>query len=433
MAKPSQILGLNARQRLYKALNTGKARRIANSKLLTKKYLKRAKIAVPELYKVFGNMDQVRKYDFSAIETSFVIKPSSGSGGKGILIVRKQLKNQEKWVGIDGKILERRDLELHISDILEGQYSTFGTRHRAFVEERVPRHPKFKKYVYRGTPDVRVLVYNQVPVMAMLRLPTRESEGRANLHQGAIGVGIDVSTGITLKGVRNGSKVRFVPDSKRKLNGLKIPKWTSVLMTAVQAAEAIGLKYGGVDILLHKDKGPMVIELNASPGLEIQLANLAGLKWRLDRVEGLRIRDAEHGVRVGKALFAEYFADKVKASDGLVIINNFETVTIRSETDKKRKVEVEAMVDTGAYRSSLDKSVAESLGLVSDSNVLWERHYVSTLGRNRRKVVQATYYLKGKRVKTAVSVSDRSKRKTKLLIGRLDLQGFLVNPQERKR
>ena len=33
--------------------------------------------------------------------------------------------------------------------------------------------------------------------MAMLRLPTKASGGRANLHQGAIGAGVDLVTGVT--------------------------------------------------------------------------------------------------------------------------------------------------------------------------------------------------------------------------------------------
>jgi alpha-L-glutamate ligase-like protein len=370
-------------------------------------------------------------YDFEKIESSFVIKPSSGSGGRGIMIVRKRAKVVGEWMGAEGNRLQAEDLRLHISDILEGQYSTVGVDNKAFVEERVPIHPKFRKYVHKGTPDIRVIVYNRVPVMAMLRLPTKESEGRANLHQGAIGLGVDMATGVTLKGVCRGKAVKYVPNSKRKLNGLKIPQWGLILKTAAAAAEAADLVYGGVDLLLHPEKGPMVVELNASPGLDIQLANKAGLKWRLERVEGIKIKNPEHGVRVGKALFAEYFSDKVKADEGVVIVDNFEIVKLRG-MDKKY-VEVEAMVDTGAYRSSLDEKVAEELGLLDEKNVLWERGYASSLGSSRRKVIGLTYYLKGRRVKTAVSVANRSRRKTKMLVGRLDLSGFMVNPQMRKR
>jgi len=423
MAKPADILGLNARQKLYKSLNADKAVDIANSKLMTKEILEQAQVSVPKLYGLFETMEEVKGFDFETIETSFVIKPSSGSAGKGILIIKKKLPEKESWLDVDGEHLSRQDLELHISDILEGQYSTYGTRHQAFVEERVPRHPKFKRYVYSGTPDIRVLVFNKVPVMAMLRLPTKESEGRANLHQGAIGVGIDVGTGVTLKGVQHGNRVRYVPETRRKLNGLKIPLWSSILRTAVAAAEATGLMFCGVDILLHNDKGPMVVELNASPGLGIQIANDAGLKWRLERVEGLRVRNVDHGVRVGKALFAESFADKVKADEGITIVGAQEEVALL-DSEKKRH-ELTAVIDTGLYRTQIDKDLAAKLGLLGEEHELWER----TLKKGRQRVVEIVFYIRGRKTVSAASVVSRSQNKIKLVVGRLDLQGFLVNPE----
>lgn len=426
MTKARQILGLNARQQMFKSLNSGRAMRVCNSKLLTKEVLSEAGVLVPELYATFDSMEQVREYDFGKIETSFVVKPSAGSGGKGILIIRKKLPQKDRWLGVDGRELSADDIRLHVNDILEGQYSTFGVTHEAFVEERVPRHTAFKRYSYRGTPDVRVIVYNSVPVMAMLRLPTEESEGRANLHQGAIGVGIDIASGVTLQGVRKGKKVRFVPGSQRKLNGLKIPKWLSVLKTSVAAADAAGLMYGGIDILLHKDKGPMVVELNQSPGLGIQIANMAGLKWRLDRIEGLAIRDSEHGVKVGRVLFAESFADKVKADEGLVILDNFEDIEVKDGEGKKQKIA--AMMNTGLYRSQIERSEAEKLGLMNETNVLWERKR----GASKQIVIGASLYISGKRVSTGLSVVNKLRKREKIMIGRLDLQGFVVNPRLKK-
>jgi len=38
--------------------------------------------------------------------------------------------------------------------------------------------------------------------MAMLRLPTKESGGKANLQQGAIGLGIDMASGVTTSAVQ---------------------------------------------------------------------------------------------------------------------------------------------------------------------------------------------------------------------------------------
>src|SRR3989344_1322494 len=414
MVTAGDVLGMNARQKMYVSLNLRSCKRYANSKLSLKRLMKEKGMLVPETYAKFTTMEQVRTFEFTKIETSFVVKPATGSGGRGILIVRKRgEENKVVFVGGDGRTLSEDDIRLHIADILEGQYSTFGTKHMAFVEERVGGHPKYKRYTYKGTPDVRVIVYNSVPVMAMLRLPTEESDGRANLHQGAIGVGVDIATGITLKGVYHGKPMRLLPGTKRKLNGIIIPDWTVLLKTAVQAVGDAGLAYCGVDLFVHKEKGPMVVELNAMPGLSIQLANDGGLRRRLERVEGLRIRDVAHGVRVGKALFAEMFADRVKADEGVTIVENFETVKVRSA--QKKLVEVEAMVDTGAFRSAIDRKLAEDLGLMEENNVLWEKGYASTLGRERRKVIEVIYYLKGKKIKAAVSVANRAARRTKIL------------------
>ena len=46
-----------------------------------------------------------------------------------------------------------------------------------------------------------------------------------------------------------------------------------------------GLGYLGVDLLLDREKGPLLLELNARPGLAIQMANKSGLFGRLDRIE----------------------------------------------------------------------------------------------------------------------------------------------------
>jgi alpha-L-glutamate ligase-like protein len=424
MAKASDILGMNARNQHYRSLNSSRGSRRANSKLLTKTVLDKAGVPVPKLYTIISDQEELKNFNFSTIETSFVIKPTGGSGGRGILVVRKKLKDNGSWLDWDGQILDESDLRLHVGDIIEGQYSTFGTKHRAFVEERVPLHPKLKKYVHQGTPDLRILVFNSVPVMAMLRLPTKDSGGKANLHLGGIGVGIDIATGITLFGVKNGKRIRYLPGTKTKLNGIKIPLWNKSLEVAVSAAKELDLAYSGVDLLLHPDKGPMVIELNAAPGLDIQIANRAGLRFRLDKVEGLKIRNTEHGVRVGKALFAESFADKVKAQEGVKILQVYENIQIKDSKGKLKKVR--AMVDTRGYRSKIDRSLAKELGLLDEQNVLWKK----SVGRNVNEVVTASFWLNGRQINTGLSVINRESYKNKILLGRLDLQGFLINPQK---
>ena len=426
MANPNDILGMNARERLYRTLNKSQGKKYANSKLELKRLMESNTIPTPKLYARFASMDEVYDFNFSEISTSFVVKPIGGNGGKGILVIRRKGEAKPYWVDYEGKSIKSDDVVLHIHDILDGLYSTYGTSHEAFVEERIHIHPRFRRMVFKGTPDVRVIVFNKVPVMAMLRLPTRESEGRANLHQGAIGVGIDIATGITLRGIKNNQIVKRVPDSTKKLNGVKIPSWTKTLETAVRVSELTGLAFCGVDLFIDETRGPMVVEVNANPVLSIQIANGAGLRRRLDRVEGLTIRDLDHGVRVGKALFGERFADKVVAEDGLEIIENFPMIKIRSKDGEW--FEYKAKVDTGAHRTSIDRGIAKSLGLLKKRQILWYGDFTSALGVQKRPVIEAIMKIKSKKISTAVSVADRSKSLVKILIGRKDLDGFLVKP-----
>jgi hypothetical protein len=265
--------------------------------------------------------------------------------------------------------------------------------------------------------------------MAMLRLPTSDSGGRANLHQGAIAVGIDIATGITTKAIWYGSQIKFKPGTVRKLHGIKIPSWTKMLEIAVKCSEATRLGLLGVDIFLHPEGMPMVAELNAQPGFQIQLANEAGLKKRIERVEDLEIRDAEHGVKIAKILFAERFADRVKLEEGVKTLKPIEHVTLYAFGSRKRHI-AKARIDTGALRTSVDRTLADSLGLLAEENILWRRRYAyrSASGRQMRPVIGLTMKIAGRKVKTSASVANRARMSTPVLIGRNDLEGFLINP-----
>jgi len=426
MARWKNILGKNARSRLYLRFNKRKGRRIADSKLRTKSFLLEHNLPAPKLFAVFTQPEEVKQFAWEELPGNFVLKPSEGYGGEGIIVVKKGAKWAGEWELMDGRIVDIGFLRMHALDILAGKYSLHGTRDRAFVEERIKIHKAFKKFAFQGTPDVRLVVFNQVPVMAMLRLPTPESHGKANLHQGAIGVGIDLATGITTYGVLHNQLIRYLPGTKRKLNGIKIPFWNEILRLAVMVQEVLpSLGFLGVDFVFDKKHGPMVLELNARPGLSIQIANRAGLRRRLERIEGLEVKDIEHGVKIAKTLFAESFADKVKVEEGIQIINVFEEVNILA-ADRKTRIPLKAIIDTGAFRTSIDKDLAQNLGLLEQENILFERHYRSALGRKKWPVIGLTFYLRGKKIKTAASVSDRSRLKTPILVGRNDLGPFLV-------
>ncbi|MGD9305818.1 MAG: sugar-transfer associated ATP-grasp domain-containing protein, partial [Desulfobacterales bacterium] len=155
------------------------------------------------------------------------------------------------------------------------------------IEYRVQFDPVFEAISYQGVPDVRVIVFLGVPVMSMVRLPTCMSGGKANLHQGAIGAGIDITSGTTLTAVWRNDIVDEHPDTGNPVTGVRIPHWDTLLDIAARCHELTGLGYLGVDIVLDKDKGPLILELNARPGLSIQIANRSGLLPRLKLVEQL--------------------------------------------------------------------------------------------------------------------------------------------------
>lgn len=425
--KLNTILGLNARSQLYSYLyNTSRQKGVADSKIATHRIFDKTGVANPEIFAKFKDPWDIENFDWKSLPGAFALKPSKGLGGEGIIVVKRPAKDGNGWITTQRERVTVDDLKLHALDILEGAYSMDNVPDVAFIQEYVGRHKAFRKFAYRGTPDIRIVVFNKVPVMAMLRLPTKESGGRANLHQGAIGVGIDIATGITTKAIWHGELIKFKPDTNKKLHGIKIPNWTQVLQTAVQAQIASGLGYLGVDIVLHPDKGPMVLEINAEPGLTIQLANMAGLRKRLERVEGLKVYDAEHGVKIAKSLFASDFADRVKAEEGIKTIAAFEEIKIKAASGKI--ITVPAKIDTGAFRTSIDKTLAQNLGLLEQDNVLWYKRVRSALGREKRPMVYLTFWLKGKKIKTAAGVSDRSKLRRPVLVGRKDLVGFVVSP-----
>jgi len=174
-------------------------------------------------------------------------------------------------------------------------------------ESLVHFDPAFSNLTYLGVPDIRVIVYRGYPVMAMARLPTRRSHGKANLHQGAIGVGVDIGSGITVGGVSDNHAVSTHPDTGADIAGFLVPHWSRIISMSALCYEAVGLGYLGVDIVLDRDLGPLILELNARPGLNIQIANRKGLQTRLNAVDQLpeMHENPEHRVEWSRRTFGD--------------------------------------------------------------------------------------------------------------------------------
>ncbi len=255
-----------------------------DDKTLTKHLCQARGVPVPETYVMIERFGDLRKFpDLISHRQEFAVKPARGSGGRGILVVAG--REGDLYRDTNDVTISLPEVTYHLSKILAGLYSLGGRPDRAIVEQRIGRHPIFETVAVGGTPDIRVVVYRGVPVMAMLRLSTRASRGRANLHQGAIGVGLDMESGRTRGGVLRGRPVTHHPDTGISVEGIEIPHWSRVLSIASQMAAALELGYLGVDLVLDPDRGPMVLETNARPGLAIQIANQSGLRPRLSEVD----------------------------------------------------------------------------------------------------------------------------------------------------
>ncbi|HNP59665.1 MAG TPA: alpha-L-glutamate ligase-like protein [Nitrospirales bacterium] len=279
------ILGLNKRNAVYTlGFNQRRFYPFVDDKAQTKTLCSQAGMAVPELYGKIEIERQIRDLPkLLNTHTEFVIKPAHGSGGDGIVVIRGRVK--DKYRKANGIILSLDTLQHHISNVLSGMYSLGGAADTALIEYCVNFDPIFESISYQGVPDIRIIVFLGVPVMSMVRLPTRMSDGKANLHQGALGVGVNMATGTTKTAVLLNEIVSEHPDTNNSVTGLVIPNWKDLLTLASQCYDIFKLGYLGVDIVLDRDQGPLLLEVNARPGLNIQIANCSGLLPRLHLVE----------------------------------------------------------------------------------------------------------------------------------------------------
>lgn len=284
------VLGINERNAEYTLpYNPRNCYPLVDDKVLTKELAQKAGIAVPPLYGVIEIQRQVRALPALLKDhEDFVVKPARGSQGDGIVVVTG--RTHDLYRTADGSLLDGGHLAFHVSNILSGIYSLGGQTDKALIEYRIKFDPVFEAITYRGVPDIRIIVFLGVPVMAMVRLPTRLSGGKANLHQGAIGTGVDMATGRTLTAVWGNGIVSEHPDTANPVSGVQIPNWDTLLDLGARSYELTGLGYQGIDIVLDRDRGPLILELNARPGLAIQIANRTGLKSRLAAVEAAHAR-----------------------------------------------------------------------------------------------------------------------------------------------
>lgn len=459
--KSRNILGMNARNLDYlRPFNKRRAKRFADDKMACKRLLGKHDLPVPALLARIKNAHDLDIFDWNQLPESFALKPNHGFGGEGILVVYGKKKDMEHtWIKADGSLVMIDDLKTHIRNILDGSFSLASLPDSAFFEERLKLLKLFKPYAFKGIPDIRIIIYNKVPVMAMLRLPTKESGGRANLQQGAIGVGIDLASGTTTSAVwGKNTLVEHIPGTRLVLSGIRIPFWKDILKMAGEAQKVSGLGFLGADIAIDRDRGPVFLELNARPGLSIQIANLDGLKGRLERVAGLTIKTVEKGMRMGMDLFGGEIEEELEEISGKKIIGTVEKVKLIGKNGKE--IEVEAKIDTGADSTSIDTELARELGFgevleffetipkpeTTDRSALstlsdeYDKKYknahpdlagitfvYASNGFTMRPKISLSFFLNGIEISSKTSVAERSQLNYPAIIGRKNLRKFLID------
>ncbi|MEM7076992.1 MAG: alpha-L-glutamate ligase-like protein [Pseudomonadota bacterium] len=292
------ILGMNRRNVAYiSRYNDREHFPVVDNKLTTKLVAEEHQLAVPKLLQVVRT-----QYEVESIEEilkdldAFVAKPAQGSGGRGILVITNKV--EDGYQKASGDIISLGDIKRHLSNTLSGLHSLGGRTDVAFLEELVRVSPDLKSYSHEGVPDIRLIVFKGFPIMGMLRLATKASDGKANLHQGAIGVGLDIASGKAVQAVQHNQLVTHHPDTQAELRRIEIANWDQLLHLAAQCYEVTQLGYLGCDIVIDERQGPLILELNARPGLSIQIANDRGLLPVLRHLEGMRTRNMRTAERV---------------------------------------------------------------------------------------------------------------------------------------
>ena len=294
LAAPSKlrergVMGLNRRNLDYvSGFNDRRAYPLVDNKLFTRQLAARAGIPMPALLHDLSHQYEIETVHKQLAELpEFVIKPAQGSGGRGILVIVG--RDGEYFVKSSGERVDLRHIKRLLTNIISGLHSLGGRTDSAIVESLVTAHPMFDSTSVGGVPDIRVIVFQGYPVMAMLRLGTRASDGRANLHQGAVGVGLDIRSGRGVGAVQGDRVVTHHPDSHVPLEGIRIPGWPALLRLVSRCFDVTRLGYLGCDIVIDAHAGPLLLEMNARPGLSIQIANGSGLD---DRLRAVLARDS---------------------------------------------------------------------------------------------------------------------------------------------
>ena len=273
----TKVIGMNARNiHLVNPNNPRKYFQLANNKFLTKNWLQVNGFPCAKTIATIQSKFQISEC-FEKIKNiqSMVIKPSQSFGGKGILLLQEKTP-EGNWLTPSKKIIKEENFKSHCTDILSGIFSNEGREETVLIEEKLMPNDEFMPEL-KCLSDLRVICLKDKIVLAMVRIPTQKSGGKANLHAGGIGLGVDLKTGKITQAIQSGQKITHHPDNQFPLIGHQIPSWSQIVEKSNRLVQKFPLKYIGIDWALATPF-PQILEINSRPGLEIQNANGIGLR-----------------------------------------------------------------------------------------------------------------------------------------------------------
>ncbi len=408
------LLGQNARNLDYiKWYNNKIAKNLADSKIKTKRFLKTNLIKTPDTIEILDNHEMLDYSIFDKLIPPFVVKPSGGFGGRWILIFT-QISSQGKYITNNYEYFEKKDMISHFSNILDWFYSLSWNRDKIIIEKKVELDEEIELLWKYWLPDIRVIVFNMVPVMAMLRVPTELSKWKANIHSWACWVGIDIGTWKLTYITSNTNIIKSIPGIW-DVRWLKLPNWEEALSLAVKTQQVSKIWYLGCDIVLDKNKWPLVLELNIRPGLELQMANLSPLKDRLKKVDGIFVNSVEKWVRLWRDLFSWDIEDKIKSISWKKVLWSREYLHIIYENKTYKYI---SEIKPSVLQSCIDIDFAKNVLKLSDSQISkWS--------------IKLDLILLWEKKKTKFIINDLWK--TNIILWLISLRWFLLDPFKYKK
>lgn len=390
------ILWNNARNLLYiKKFNDKKAIRLANNKLETKIFLWERWIPFAKTYWIISNRNELYEFDFSYLpKKTFIIKPNQWSKGNWILIVKniskeENLKPKEKNNFLNFIIKKREKIvpyktipthkkELYhiwektindptfrryLLDIIDGKFSMNMGWDKVIIEEKLTPGELFKDFCEYGLADIRIIVFNLVPIATMIRVPTKYSNGKANLAQWWLGLGIEICTGkITSMLRKNKVYTHKFPKEFAHFFGKQIPYRKDILFLSSKAQYYVNLGYLALDRVITNE-GPKLLEINARAWLEVQKVTNTPLEKILEKIEDLNIQDPEKWVEIAKTLFSKESNDIIKQQK-ILYLSQYGKLIFK--WDEEEIIDIIVEIDLNKQNNYVSQNIYEKIKQKSD-------------------------------------------------------------------